>query len=137
MAINAATTPSKYRRGLFYAMARTTSTQSSSMGDENILPAIATIQTNIEYMKKTLEEIRGEQKLASTLYLRLVEFESFKRDSEKRAVELENTLVEVRKEYATKDYVKPALTFTYTVLGVLGTALLGALATFIIRGGLK
>jgi hypothetical protein len=118
-------------------MARTTSTQSSSMGDENILPAIATIQTNIEYMKKTLEEIRGEQKLASTLYLRLVEFESFKRESEKRDVELEGVLNEVRKEYATKEYVKPALTFTYTVLGVLGTALLGALATFIIRGGLK
>lgn len=118
-------------------MARSTSTQNSGVGDENLLPAIATIQTNIEYMKKTLEEIRGEQKLAATLYLRLVEFETYKKDSERRIMELEQTIVDVKKEYATREYVKPALTFTYTILGVLGTALLGALATFIIRGGLN
>jgi hypothetical protein len=114
----------------------TTSTQGSGV-DDNFLAAIATIQTNIEFIKKSLDEIRGEQKLAATLYLKLVEFETYKKDVEKRDDELTRIFSEMKKEFATKDYVKPALTFTYTVLGVLGTALLGALATFIIRGGLQ
>jgi len=107
------------------------------MSVEEILPAIATIQTNIEYMKKTLEEMRGEQKLASTIYLRLIEFDSYKEESERKLIELDLTIGNVKREYATRDYVKPALTFTYTVLGVFGTAVVGALAAFIIQGGLK
>lgn len=117
-------------------MAKTTSTQSGGV-DDNFLAAIATIQTNIEFIKKSLDEIRGEQKLAATLYLKLVEFETYKKDVEKREVEINKVFDDFKKDYATKDFVKPALTFTYTVLGVLGTALLGALATFIIRGGLN
>lgn len=104
-------------------------TTSSGVVQEETLTAIATIKNDIGYIKDSIKEIQGEQKLSATLYLKLIEFENYRRDVDKN-------FDEIKRDFATKEFVKPALTFTYTVLGVLGTALLGAIATFIIRGGL-
>lgn len=103
---------------------------------ENTAASIASIQTDINYIKKTTDSLVADQKIIATVYLKLVEFEAYKREVERREVERSKEIEDIKRDYATKDFVKPALTFTYTVLGVLGTAILGALFTFILRGGL-
>ena len=111
-------------------MPRTTTPSGVDKGDSNTLTDIATIKNDIGYIKDSIKDIHTEQKLSAGLYLKLIEFDNYRK-------EVDKNFEEFKREYATKEYVKPALTFTYTVLGVLGTALLGALAAFIIRGGLQ